>query len=394
MRRAVGVVVLGALLAALSPHVAIASERPPAMVVHVDLQTRLLMALFGETTDAMDSAAESYGERVSESPLRGFALRVALADGVASTTAPRYASDVLLTPLPALTRLFARASDRSIELRTPAAAYATDQASLVSSTVANVPSPTPFTALYRPIDPEPSTPPATLSFDLAPSANTGTLVTFAPALSSLQGYDVGTPAAANASDLSQLQATVNVPVHIGSVRFQGRVEGAQAQDQALRENALGAGANFDVRTGGRHVNVDVADRLEHVSSANTLFDSESIDGQSNMQLGAGNVPVLVPAYADVTKRTISTGVAVPLSRRLTLGVQYDTQHLLGGYGAPGLSNLDARNAIYGGNVTFALPHSAGAAITFSAKQYRYQDNLIPSNTFTQTREDVNFTVKF
>ena len=48
---------------------------------------------------------------------------------------------------------------------------------------------------------------------------------------------------------------------------------------------------------------------------------------------------------------------------------------------------------YGGKLTFAIPHSS-SSLSISACQYRYQDNIAPANTFHQTREDVNFTVKF
>jgi len=77
---------------------------------------------------------------------------------------------------------------------------------------------------------------------------------------------------------------------------------------------------------------------------------------------------------------------------LTLNVQAATEHLQGGFGAPGLANLDATNNVYGGKVTFQLPHSA-SSISLSAKQYRYQDNLTP-NAYTQTNANLNFTVKF
>jgi hypothetical protein len=109
--------------------------------------------------------------------------------------------------------------------------------------------------------------------------------------------------------------------------------------------------------------------------------------------------MLVPQYADVNRQTLSAGLAVPVVRNLTAGVQYDTQHLFGGYaltgnGLAGLSTLDARNDIYGAQLTFQLPHSDSEAISLSAKQYRYQDDIIPSNAFTETSAGLNFTVKF
>ncbi|MBV8283698.1 MAG: hypothetical protein JO175_03555, partial [Candidatus Eremiobacteraeota bacterium] len=48
---------------------------------------------------------------------------------------------------------------------------------------------------------------------------------------------------------------------------------------------------------------------------------------------------------------------------------------------------------YGGGLTFALPHSS-STLSLSAYQYRYQDNILPANSLSQTRENLDFTVKF
>ncbi|HVA29104.1 MAG TPA: hypothetical protein VNF68_13055, partial [Candidatus Baltobacteraceae bacterium] len=79
--------------------------------------------------------------------------------------------------------------------------------------------------------------------------------------------------------------------------------------------------------------------------------------------------------------------------RLTGTFQVDSQHLLGGYGMPGLGNLDANNTVYGARVTFQLPKSA-SAISLSAQQLHYQDNIVPANAFVQTSANVDFTIKF
>ena len=103
--------------------------------------------------------------------------------------------------------------------------------------------------------------------------------------------------------------------------------------------------------------------------------------------------MFVPAYADVSAHTLSTGVTVPVTRSLTANLQFDTQHLLGTYGQPGMSNLDANNTIYGAQLTYKIPRWS-SAISFSASQYHFQDNLVPSNALTQTNANVNFTIKF
>lgn len=105
------------------------------------------------------------------------------------------------------------------------------------------------------------------------------------------------------------------------------------------------------------------------------------------------LPVFVPSYANVSRSSLSANVAVPLAPRLLVGVGYNTERLVTGYGMPaGLDGLDARNDTYSGNLTFLFPRLS-SALSLSAQQYRYQDNLLPAE-FTQLRENLNLTVKF
>ncbi len=169
-----------------------------------------------------------------------------------------------------------------------------------------------------------------------------------------------------------------------------RVE-ARSDALAFKDTAYGGGATFDARIGKQQLGLDLSSHTEHVTLNQPVFDSSSLSGQSNFEL-SNNLPVFVPAYADINKQTLSAGVAVPVSRRLTASVQVDAQHLIGGYGTPGLTNLDANNMIYGARLTYQLKGTS--AISFSANQFHYQDNLIPLNAFNQTSANLNFTVKF
>ena len=90
--------------------------------------------------------------------------------------------------------------------------------------------------------------------------------------------------------------------------------------------------------------------------------------------------------------SLGAAVAVPVVNGLTFNFNYAAQRLLGGYGLPGIANLDAIENSYGGKLTFTIPHSS-STLSISAHQDRYQDNIL-SNGITQTRGDVNFTVKF
>ncbi len=105
------------------------------------------------------------------------------------------------------------------------------------------------------------------------------------------------------------------------------------------------------------------------------------------------LPEYVPTYAGVSRSSLGANLAVPIAPRLLFGVGYTTEHLVTGYGMPSsLEGLDGRNDTYSGNVTFLFPRLS-SALSLSAQQYRYQDNVLPAE-FTQLRENLNLTVKF
>ena len=167
-----------------------------------------------------------------------------------------------------------------------------------------------------------------------------------------------------------------------------------APQLSLKDSGYGAGANFDVRAGARNLNVDLSSNYEHVSRADsTALAGPALGGAgSSWQLPDADTPLVIPNYADMSKLSIGAAVAVPVVHGLTLNLNYAADRLIGGYGLPGLTNLDATDNSYGGKLTFEMPHSA-STLSISARALRYQDNILPANAL-QTREDVNFTVKF
>ena len=376
MRRFVAGLLFGALAFACCPRPGAASLVPALRVPVIDLRTQILLQLYGETGDSAMTLAASFGDAVSESPLRRFAFRL-VPPNIPQFELPAVAS------LPAAHLDLSRYVTATFEpTAAPMLAASAAPSASPSAILSYGASPAPAFGMYRDDAAQPTSAPANVRFELSAPSGSTNASSYAPAapMPDTLGQNAAT-------------ATVNVPVRVGPVNFQGRVEGGSsfANDSSLKSNAYGAGANFNVQAGKRAVNVDVASRFEHVTRNDTPL-AQNVEGSSSWQLSNDNLPILVPAFADVSKHTLSAGLAVPVSRRLTAGVQYDTQHLLGGYGAPGLNNLDANNTVYGAKLTYQL-HS-GSAITFSAKQYRYQDNLLPTNTFLTTREDVNLTVKF
>ncbi|HEU5479915.1 MAG TPA: hypothetical protein VFU90_08795, partial [Candidatus Tumulicola sp.] len=183
-------------------------------------------------------------------------------------------------------------------------------------------------------------------------------------------------------------------MRVGPVQMSTRMEGAamDAPQLSLKDSGYGAGATFDVRAGARNLNVDLSSNYEHLSRADSAAPAAALGTASSWQLPDSDTPLVIPNYADMSKLSIGAAVAVPVVNGLTLNLNYAADRLIGGYGLPGLTNLDATDNSYGGKLTFEMPHSA-STLSISARALRYQDNILPANAL-QTREDVNFTVKF
>ncbi|HEX3672485.1 MAG TPA: hypothetical protein VHT92_12350 [Candidatus Cybelea sp.] len=362
MRRVIGVVATAALQAVLCFAVTSAAELMPASG-RSDLAAQLMLRLFGETSDSRASFAAAHGDLESESPLRELALQMpASAENpsfIAGDTA--FQDDRLaLSDLPS----------PELSEAAGAAAFGTSTSvvrfspSVLPQAGDDVTAPTArFTAAYQaPTDPAVSPDPGTLAF--------------AP------------PDTQHSPDF--LTSTAQV----GSVKFEGQGSTTQTPQLSLGDTSAGAGANFDVRAGKRSLGVNLSSEYEHVGrSDQSGFTVSPLDSASSWQLpGAGGAPLLVPSYANLNRLSLGAGLAVPVVRGLTLNLNYDAQHLYGGYGLPGLVNLDTINNSYGGKLTFNIPQIS-SSLSIGAYQDRFQDNLSLNGT-SQTREDVNFTVKF
>ena len=322
-----------------------------------------MLRLFGETSDQTASFAAARGDESSESPLRELALgamRPAAAPGFLSGTAP-----VEIAHANGERPLFA-AGDPYAGVASDAFARAGARFSppaVPGQYVPAIAQPALLTAAYKPEAPAASISPdpGTLAFGETP------------------GESVTVPVAATAARLQfDEHADLSLP-------------GAQL---APHDNSADAGANFSLRAGKRSLSFNVASGYEHLERSNAGgLSSAAFDPSSSWQLPGGSGPGVVPSYSDLNRFSIRAGLAVPVVRGLTLDVNYGAQRLYGGYGLPGLLDLDAANNTYGGKLSFQIPYSS-SALSIGAYQDRYQDNLLPINGYTQTREDVNFTVKF
>ena len=336
MRRLIGVLTAGVLVGALSFGVSRAAV-PTLAIPTFDLGAQLAQRVFDEATAPV---TESFlRQQAFHVDLRAFARQPAgLATAMPELTARAFV-------IPSLPSAFAKAA---------APAYVEVPRTAARSAFVESPAPIPVVGDYQG---QRLTP--------IPAASDAALLTFS-------------------GILPQQGAVLSAPGRLGRVRFSTHAETAQAQapDASIADRALGAGATLDVRAGRRDLGVNLSSTFEQV----TFNASPTLSATDPL-------PAFVPSYADVSKRTLSAGLTVPISQRLTGSLQVDSQHLLGGYGMPGLGNLDANNTVYGARVTFQLPKSA-SAISLSAQQLHYQDNIIPTNAFVQTRANVDFTVKF
>ncbi|MGD0969541.1 MAG: hypothetical protein ABR949_14800 [Candidatus Aquilonibacter sp.] len=359
MRRWLCVLQIGVLTLVLWPGIARASLADSFAPQSIDLSTQLFARLFGESSD----------RGAAETPLRDLALRVDDTT-IATVNAPAIVAQL---PVPS-----ASLADASFAPPTSLRSTATSTASTIADLSAQLR--VPSVEYYESAAPVATDAPATHRFDL----------------SRLQAVAVPSPAFAQgvgANAPGEQSAGVKLPVRLGKLSFSPHAEAALTPNLQTNFNnaALGAGATINVRAGTRDVGVDLSSQLERATLGAPQFTTAS--ASTTLNLAGDTLPVFVPAYADVSGRTLATGLTVPVTRSLTANLQFDTQHLLGTYSLPGASNLDANNTVYGAQLTYKIPRST-SAISFSASQYHFQDNLVPSNALTQTNANVNFTIKF
>jgi hypothetical protein len=382
VRRVLGVVLLSVLT--MVPTLGYARTldvaSPPA-----DLGQQLLLRFFGETSDARASLEAAYGNVRSESPLRNLALSV-------ETAHPQTAAWDVVSVAPTFATADPVASDDTQLMDTagrydPAFAPARAAQYVASSTPA-FPGQTDFVASpggtsfisgeYRPDAPAPS---ATTTVAAVGSTSTATSESGRLAFSQSPSTSAWTSSATGGAAFGP----VHVNTHFDSSQL-------TQQQSALTDGGYGAGAAVNVRALHRNLNFAVSSDYERLMRDDPS-GSAAFSPSSKWQLPGGDVPLVVPNYADMSRISLGAALAVPVVNNLTLNLNVGSDRMLGAYGLPGVNNLDATDNSYGGGLTFAIPHSAGS-LSISARQLHYQDNLLPSDTYTQTREDVNFTVKF
>jgi hypothetical protein len=358
-----------------------------------------MMRVFGESSDVRASLAASYGDRVSESPLRDLALQ--------ATTPDRRAAFERAGASPMFTavrdeNLAATSGADSFDLaqtiRTTllhsnlhftVAPQAGDDAAQKTPGDGVAPNATFASGAYQPVAPVTFVSPQSAAFSLGPLVR-GAPPAVAASSALAFGENSTIPGSAGSS------AAIPSAVKLGPLKFTTSLESASmaAPSVGLNDNAYGAGANLDVRAGARTLTFGLSSNYERLTRNDASgLTPAALGNASSWQLPGAGAPLAIPNYADLSKFSVGAGVAVPVVHGLTLNLDYAADRMFGGYGLPGLTNLDSFDNSYGGKLTFQIPHSS-SELSISARQLRYQDSLIPANASTETREDVNLTVKF
>lgn len=194
-----------------------------------------------------------------------------------------------------------------------------------------------------------------------------------------------------------MTAGTDVAVRIGRMHFDTAFRAMQRcgtadEADACRLSSLSsaqaftAGTAFNVRAGGRNVNLQISSGFAHLNdSAAGVFPYVPPDTEAQ----AG---VTYAGLTDVVEHNLGAAVAVPLTGRMTLGLQFNRAHYQGDFGSTLLPGYAGMRDTYLGDLTYRLQGSS--ALTLTARQYRYQDLLAPDFNVVQTRADLNFTVKF
>jgi hypothetical protein len=363
VRRGVGVATGAALVLALQLGLARAAELVMPLGQN-DIAAQLMLQLFGETSDSRASFAAAHGDRTSESPFRELALQVRpSADKIAVSSAVASAFGEARLPLDLLVPdQGAPVSIGDQFTATPSFVHFTVSPASSGEAGALVPPGQHFTVAYRPVPPQPAISPAP-----------GTLAFMPP-----ETHTLDFPAAGQ----------------IGSVSFEGHSSGDQQSSELPQLMLHDASANFDLRAGKRNLNLSLSSEYQQADRNFDAFDPSAAASTMSWQLPQGSAPLFLPNSTDLNRVSLGAGVSVPVVRGLTLNLNYDAQRLYGGYNSlPGLVNLDTVSNTYGGNLTFNIPRLS-SSLSIGAYQDRFQDSILPISGQAQTREDVNFTVKF
>ena len=180
---------------------------------------------------------------------------------------------------------------------------------------------------------------------------------------------------------------------------------------------LDAGATVPLPAFGRTIDVNLAGTLEHLrrndtagylyvpfnpgtssydaaALANFTAAGGTIDPVSGKLTSGGSAPVLYhPNQIDLYHSTLAAGASVPLTPGVVLHTRYSDQRYTGSYGTTLGSNINGTKGQVDLGLTYSVPKTA-STVGLSFRNSTYRDGALSSYNLNQSREDVNFTIRF
>ncbi len=226
-------------------------------------------------------------------------------------------------------------------------------------------------------------------------------------------------------------ASANAPVRLGGLTVATRLQfqhleeinpnslgsilygPAYASATRLKEDAYTLGGTLKVPAFGRQLALGLSGTLERlrrpdatpyqyypIDLSTGAFDAASVAAANAAfpvpgagTYASGSQVSFYPNYINLTHSVLNATAALPLTKDLGLSLSYNTQRYSGEYGTTLTQNISQRKDYYQGGVSYAIPKT-NSSIDFQARQYRYQDDVLPSYNFVQNQQDVNFVVRF
>jgi hypothetical protein len=225
--------------------------------------------------------------------------------------------------------------------------------------------------------------------------------------------------------------SVNAPVRAGDLTFDTTVRYQHLQE--LRPNSLGSllygpayatnqTLKYDTFTGstqfavpafGQKLTASVSGTYETlkrldmtpyqfypINPATQTYDGTAFASAQNPAFtstlntyGSGSPVSFYPNYINMRHSVLSAALSMPLTRALNLAGTYTTQRYGGEYGTTLAQNISQRKDYYTGSLTYNIPNT-NSSLSFLARHYGYQDNVLSTYDTGQNRQDVNFTVRF
>jgi hypothetical protein len=123
------------------------------------------------------------------------------------------------------------------------------------------------------------------------------------------------------------------------------------------------------------------------------FDATAFAEANAAFPGIGSAVSFLPNYINMRHITLGANATLPLTRDLNLNGSYSTQRYGGSYGTTLGQNISERKDYYTGGLTYNIPKS-NSSLSILARHYGYTDAVVPNFNYGETRQDINFTVRF